>query len=444
MKTPLTPPAPWNELVGRIGPERLVEAVLGNPDVKPTVDGRYRHWDALRHLDPPGDLSHEEWWVGIKFARQQISQPVPLRDTEGHAFTVALPGAMLQLLRQIDQDASGQIAISEQVTNPATRRTYLVSSLIEEAITSSQLEGASTSRRVAKEMIRSGRPPRTKSEQMILNNYRAMNFVRERQDRDLTPETVLELHRLVTEETLHDPETAGRLQTPDEHRIRVADDVGELLHTPPPAEQLEQRLEAMCDFANREDAGDDYLHPVVRSVILHFWLGHDHPFEDGNGRTARALFYWSMLRRGYWLTEFLTISSILKQAPSKYARSYLYSEWDDNDLTYFVLSQLEVVLRAIEGLKAYLQRKMAEVRETEALLRETTLNHRQIALIGHALRTPGASFTFKSHARSHSVVYQSARTDLLDLEGRGLLHKRKSGRAYVFYPVEDLADRLRM
>jgi Fic family protein len=62
-------------------------------------------------------------------------------------------------------------------------------------------------------------------------------------------------------------------------------------------------------------------------------LGYEHPFEDGNGRTARALFYWSMLNQGFWLTEFLTVSKILRKAPAKYARSFLYTEQDSNDLT---------------------------------------------------------------------------------------------------------------
>ncbi len=442
MKTPLRP-KPWQQLLSEANRDSLVPRIIGNPAIKPTVGGRYRHWDALRHLDPPGDLSHEEWWLGIKFARQQLAQPLPLTDTEDLPFTVTTVGPIQQMLRRIDQDASGQIFMSEHVANPDTRRTYLVSSLIEEAITSSQLEGASTSKRVAEEMLRSGRSPRNKSERMILNNYQAMNLVREHRDNPITPEFVLELHRVVTDGTLENPDAAGSLQRADEERVQVLDEAGRVLHSPPPAESLPTRLEAMCDFGNGEEAGDDYLHPVVRSVVLHFWLGYDHPFEDGNGRTARALFYWSMLHRRYWLTEYLTISSILKKAPAKYARSFLYSEWDDNDLTYFLAYQLEVVIRAIESLQEYLRRKMKEIRETEELLKATNLNHRQITLLGHALRKPGAVYTFKSHARSHGVVYQSARTDLLDLEERGYLERRRDGRTYRFHAPVDLPERLK-
>jgi hypothetical protein len=214
MKKPTRPLKHWGEIVRQIDRQRLVSLVLNYPEVCPTIGGRYRHWDSLQHLDPPDDLTTEEWWAGVRMARTQISQPVPLEDRESQPFTIALPGVMLQMPQQVDRNASGQIALSEQVTNPATRKRYLVSSLIEEAITSSQLEGASTSRRVAKEMLRSGRKPRTKSEQAILNNYnnyRAMNFVREHSNASLTPKAVLELHRIVTEGTL-DLEARGLLR----------------------------------------------------------------------------------------------------------------------------------------------------------------------------------------------------------------------------------------
>jgi Fic family protein len=108
-----------------------------------------------------------------------------------------------------------------------------------------------------------------------------------------------------------------------------------------------------------------------------------------------------------------------------------------------VLHQLGVMLRAIDDLQEYLGRKMREVRDTEQLLKTTNLNHRQVALIGYALRTPGATFTFRTHQTSHNIAYQSARNDLLDLEALGLLRKRKTGRAFTFFPVDDLAEELR-
>lgn len=442
MKAPLKPP-PMERLVDSArasGGERL-EAII-KADVRPTVDGKYRHWDTLRQLTPPHGLSREEWWLGIKLARRNIWHPLPLTNTDGQPFVYCMPDPAHELTHLIDRRASGEIAVSEVVTSPEMRNRYIVSSLIEEAITSSQLEGASTSRAVAKEMLRSGRQPRDRSERMIFNNYRAMNTVRSWKDQPLSPDRVLELHRIVTDGTLDNPDAAGRLQRPDEIRVRVFDRAtGEPRHIPPPAEQLPERLDAMCRFANDEPT-EGFLHPVVRSILLHLWLAYDHPFEDGNGRTARAIFYWSMLKHGYWLTEFLSISTLLNRAPGRYGRAFLYTETDDLDATYFILNHLKIVCRSIDELHAYLGRKVREVRETERILRRADLNHRQVALLSHALRHPDAEYTFRSHQTSHGVVYQSARTDLLDLERRGLLERRTVGQRFVFRPAPDLSEKL--
>ena len=408
------------------------------------LDGdRYRHWDTFRHCTPPDGLTVEDWWTATKLARKSLLRRLPLADPDGNKLTVALPDPALEMLMRVDQQASGRIQAPDAVTNPATRDRYLVNSLMEEAIRSSQLEGAATTRQVAKEMLRSGRDPRDRSERMILNNYRAMQFVREHVGEQLTPELVLDLHRIVTDDTLDDPADAGRLQEPGEERIKVWWD-GELMYEPPPAEQLPERLTLLCDFANGGGDVKGFLHPVARAILVHFWMAYDHPFVDGNGRTARALFYWAMLSQGYWLAEFLPISNIIREAPARYSKSFLYVETDEGDTTYFVLSQLRILCRAIDELHAYLERKTREVREVESLLRKSPgFNHRQVALLAHALRDAGAHYTFATHQRSHGVVYQSARTDLLDLEARGLLERTTRGKTFVFFPARDLERRLK-
>lgn len=425
------------------GPEALIR-VLTHPEAsKVTARGEYRHWDTIRHLEPPDGLTSEHWWLAIKMTRRRLLKQLPLEDSSGQPFVYMAPDEAQELLHYIDQHASGEVAVSEVVTDDeSARRKYLVNSVIEEAIRSSQLEGATTTRRVAKEMIRSGRAPRDRSERMILNNYRAMEFIREDLGDSLTPEGVIELQGILTEGTLDNPDAAGRLQRSDEDRISVW--YGDVrVHVPPPAEQLPERLRAMCDFANGGTIGSGFLHPVVRSVLLHLWLAFDHPFEDGNGRTARALFYWSMRRHGYWLTEYLSISRILRRAPAKYSQAYLLTETDECDATYFLLFHLNVVRRAIEELQEYLRRKMSEVRRFERKLREADhFNHRQLTLLQSAVRDQDQRFTFESHKRTHRVSFGTARSDLLDLWQRGLLERRRIGRRYVFFPIESLEETL--
>jgi Fic family protein len=422
------------DLVHELG--RIVAAIA-----EPDPHGRYAHWDDVRREPPPEGLSREARWLGLKFRRGSVARALPLRSTEGRPLTICLTDTILETLHWIDQHGAGEILISEGVTDPGQRQRYLVSSLMEESIASSQLEGASVTRKVAREMLRTGRSPRDKVERMILNNFRAMSRLRDMALEPLTRDMILELHRILTDGTLDDPGAAGRIQRSGEDRVRVVDPDDQVVHVPPPAEELGARLDSLVRFANGETPAS-FLHPVVRAIALHFWLAYDHPFEDGNGRTARALFYWAMLRSGYWILEYLSISSLLVKAPAQYARAFQHTETDEFDGTYFVLHQLRVVRLAVDALIAYLRRKMAETRETLRLLPRTSLNHRQVALLAHALRHPDAEYTIRSHATSHGVVNQSARTDLIDLQRRGLVERRTAGRAFHFYPAADLAARL--
>ncbi len=445
MKIPLKPPK-LDDLVVKIAgknPKRIVQVLSSG--VRPDPKGCYYHWDKLRHLPPPEGLTTEEWWLAIKLARKVLYRPVPHMDVRGESFQYAQPDIVQRLLHQITKDASGAIQSPEAITNPDTKDTYLVNSLIEEAITSSQLEGASTTRKVAKEMIRQNRAPKNNSERMIINNYHAMQFVSQVKNERLTSSMILELHRLLTQGTLDNPKAIGKLRTTDD--VYVGDERdATTLHILPKAKELKGRMESVCEFANDSHSAT-FLHPVIKAILLHFMLAYDHPFEDGNGRTARALFYWCMLNQGYWPIEFISISKILKSAPAEYSRSYLYTETDDNDATYFIAHQLEVIVRAIGDLYVYLEKKTKEIRTVENILRKaprlmSLLNHRQVALLNRALKKPHSTFYIESHRSSHNVTYQTARTDLLSLEKLGLLEKSKAGKAFAYAVTDALRKKL--
>lgn len=437
-------PPPTVDLAALLaGPERAnfsqqFLAALGASD-------RYLPWDELRNRRPPDGLTAEEWWAALKIRRTAMRRVLPLLDKDGQPFSYALPDDALRGIEMVDKHTSGRIGVPEPVLPEApTRERYVINSLIEEAITSSQLEGAATTRKVAKEMLRTGRKPRTRDERMILNNYEGMLQVRELRHERLTPALVAEFHRIITADTLDDPADCGRLQLPGEGRVIVADHYGQIMHAPPPADQLPARLERLCAFANG-DSDTSYVPPVVRAILLHFMLAYDHPFVDGNGRTARLLFYWSMLSQDYWLAEFLPISRLLKKAPAQYARSFLHSEQDDGDLTYFMLYQLRITQRAISDLHDYLGRKVTETQQLRRALKAASdkFNTRQLALLENAVKRPGARYTVASHGRSHGVVAQTARTDLHGLEKQGFLVRVSSGRGHAWVPATDLERRLK-
>lgn len=437
---PKTPPD-LDSIWARMREDPAVARKIFGQRYAPQVKGKYLHWDKLLYYEPPEGLAHKEWWFALKIQRRNLFKQVPLNDKAAKPFQHLEVDPIPEILHEIDQGAGGLIQMPEQVTNPNTKDQYYVSSLIQEAITSSQLEGAVTTQKVAKEMIRTGRAPRDKSEQMILNNFKTMQRIGKIKSQPLSQQLVFEIHRLVTDRTLTDESQTGRFRTNDE-QIYVGDMYNEVFHTPPLAEQLDQRMAAMCDFANIKTP-KGFIHPVIRSIILHFWLAYDHPFVDGNGRTARALFYWSMLRHNFWLFEFISISQIILKAPAKYGRAFLYTETDDNDLTYFILYHLDVIRRAIRELHEYIKRRTHRLQAIERRLRGVAmLNYRQRDLISHALRHPHQRYTIKSHQISNNVVYQTSRLDLLDLGKKGLVTSQKIGKTWYFTPVGDLEERL--
>src|SRR5437879_4949496 len=132
-------PPSFTELLKHATPERLARilAMVAGP----MVSGKYLHWDDLRHRKPPSGLSVSEWWLGLKLRRMPDAS-IPLADAAGRPFSFRLVEATQQELHGIDLLTGGVVRMPEELSNPETRQRLLAHSLTEEAITSSQLEGA--------------------------------------------------------------------------------------------------------------------------------------------------------------------------------------------------------------------------------------------------------------------------------------------------------------
>jgi Fic family protein len=443
MRYPHTPPR-WAEAMTSASAKGLIKEFVAFGKAESERNDRYLHWDEFRHrASSKSPLSPEEQWAAIRFSRSTRSQQIPLSDSKGKHFTFSVTQRAFEDLHEIDMHCGGSMAVAgEGALREDTRDRYYVTSIFEEALTSSMLEGAVVTRSEAREMIRNHRPPANSHERMVMNNYHTMRLLSEWKEQELTPDLILRIHREITAGTLDHEADEGRFRrTEDEVRV-VDDESGETFHTPPPAEQLAQRIEECCRFAN-ERGMHGFLHPVIRSILLHFWVAYDHPFVDGNGRTARALFYWSMLRHGFWLAEFFSISHEILKAPKKYYRAFLYTETDENDLNYFLLHQLTVIKNSIAALKEYVGRKQRELDDMSRLLGpEAGFNHRQLALLKHAVKHPNASYTVAGHQTSHGIAYQTAMNDLAALQRQGLFGRVKSGKAFIFTPAQDLTKLL--
>jgi Fic family protein len=316
---------------------------------------------------------------------------------------------------------------------------------MEEAISSSQLEGASTTRKVAKEILVSDRKAKTQDEQMIVNNYFLMKEIQRIKDEDLSVDMILSLHQIATKGTQDNNNVAGELRKSNDIVIMDRDD--NILHQPPPFFKLPQRLQKLCDFANNKHTGEDgsiFIHPVVKAIILHFMIGYEHPFSDGNGRTARAIFYWFMLKNGFDYFEYISISKFLKEAPKKYSMSYLYSDIDDYDLTYFIYYQVDIILRAIDDLLVYLQNKSLEYEEITNTLKDSSLkeelNFVQKDIVKKAIKNPGRVFTALEISADYDIVPTTARKYLNELVSYKILASYKDGKTKAYIAPANLYE----
>lgn len=418
--------------------------VCQKPEIQELIskaNDRYFYWSDLIHRIPANiDAKPEEIWAYIRLSRSANMKKTPIRDKNGRIFTYWTPDCLHRSISEIDKWSGGQI-ITDQPFGLPSKEKYIINSLMDEAIASSQLEGASTEYKIAKEMLRSGRQPKDKNEQMIFNNWNAMQFIRENSKKPFSIDNLFELHSILTLETLKFPSEAGKFRERDDIHVIYRE---EIVHIPPKAATLKEREDKLIEFANTDDE-EHWVHPVIKGAMIHFWLAYDHPFTDGNGRTARALMYWYLLSRGYELFQYLSISKHFLRAPGQYVRSYLYAENDENDLTYFLVYNLLSMRFAFNELRKYFKNKQSEVSKANDLLgRFRGLNLRQKSLIYHSIQHPDTVYSIEAHKNTHGIAYDTARKDLMVLAAKGFLKIEKEGkRLFLFLPTSKVIEKLR-
>jgi len=322
--------------------------------------------------------------------------------------------------------------VSDQLSSDKERQRYITRGIMEEAIASSQLEGANTTRKAAKQMILEKRTPRNTGEQMILNNYEVMMAIEEnKRYQSLNLNSLKAIHSILTHDTI-DAKDVGRLRT-DKDNIVVATAAGDIVFVAPPQAFYRRELDRCLAYANDELTEESFVHPCIKAIVLHFWIGYLHPFVDGNGRLARALFYWYMLRKGYWGMSYLPLSRIIRKSPIQYGQAYLYSEQDDYDLTYFIDYNVRKISQAMKDFDQYLARKRDENARMNSLSRaKYHLNERQILLLRYLHKNVSATTTISTHAKVHGVGRLTAQRDLRGLEANGFLCSEKKGRDVLF------------
>lgn len=260
--------------------------------LKPLDDQhRYLPFEALRFRWASG-LDANLCWALVKKARvAQYINLLPLGEPVQWGKYLLTPSAQKTISVVDRQTTSAALEYMTRQIGERAHFSYLLNNLIEdEAIASSQLEGAATTTRVAKDMLKHQRQPRTPDERMVMGNYRMMNFAWEKRYEPLSPELIAAIHKVGVEGIDDEQYAPGLFRTNDE--VVVQDGEGNTVHRPPPAAGLVSRLQKLSDWINQPTdlpQQANQLHPLIKAITLHFALGYEHPFRDGNGEGRQGV-----------------------------------------------------------------------------------------------------------------------------------------------------------
>lgn len=414
------------ELPPKIEKKAIVNALVKgtNAEILPLIEkinDNYEYWEKVKYIPLPQGYTPQMLWLNVKASRLKGMIVV----WEKYGINLCLTSQMHRMCHDFDLkfgrfwEENSTSQKTDMMMTTVDRDYYLSSSLMEEAIYSSKMEGASTTRLVAKEMLRKKKNPRDKSQQMIVNNYNTIQFIVQHKDDSLTEDSLLHIHRLMTEKTLDNKESAGHFRENDD--VVVADMTnGDIVYTPPTYRDIPEFVKTLCEFFNDSNS-NVFIHPIIRGIIIHFMLAYIHPFVDGNGRTARALFYWYMLKNNYKLTEYMSISRVIANSKNSYEKAFQYVENDSNDIGYFVVYNLRALEIAYKQLCDYIQRKQKEKKNASIFMMAGNINQRQALILQYFTNEPGAILTTKDVQEKFFVSSMTARKDLSDLVQQGYL-----------------------
>lgn len=407
--------------------------------VKKCSSPEYLYWDKVKYKEPaPKNVSKEMLWSVIIYLRESQSLNSPIKDKNGRFFKWSKLDYFEEFFHNLDMDTGGEIFSGKGEIDKANKQKLITRGIMEEAIASSQLEGAATSRQAAKKMLREGRKPINSSEQMIVNSYLSMRAIEDDyKDKKLSKELLLEMHSLITKDTIDSHSDTPRIRDGNE-TVYVGNNYSGIdYYEAPDIQFVNTELERLIKFANDDFENETFIHPVVKAIMLHFWIGYLHPFTDGNGRLARLIFYWYLVKKNYWAFAYLPVSKAIKKSPKQYAMAYVYTEQGGNDLTYFLDYNIRKIKLAVKDFLDYTDKQSnGNIKMKKKCDEKYKLNIRQVQLLQYLYGDQDSRTTLKTHMNVNQISKMTAYNDLKDLTEKGFLIGNKRGRN-VFYIGSD-------
>ncbi|MFG1592826.1 Fic family protein [Halobacteriovorax sp. CON-3] len=298
------------------------------------------------------------------------------------------------------------------------KQEFLINAAVEEAITSAIYEGANSTRSKAKALISSGEKPKDKDEYMLINNYLAMKWIKENVSKQVSKDLILKVHEIVSQNTLEgdDANFSGKFRN---NKVYVGTHEG-IDYT-----KIEDTIDEVIELTTNNPR---YLHGLIKGILLHYFTAYIHPFFDGNGRTARTLFYFKAMKNNLKFVELLSISANLKQHSKRYEKSFDLVKEHQLDLTYFIDFCLDSLLLSLKKV----QEKVNFLITISELITRDGLSETQVSLLQKMALNKYKAISIEEYALDINKSREISRRELKDLKVKGYVFEHKQGKKFVY------------
>ena len=385
------------------------------------LEDQYLHWDQLRQKQIPiVGVNHKQWWQLLKAKRRARTQALPFVNYQGLPYYWVLDDRLVKKLMAVERYLRTQL-------EPVFNQCVPCEAFLSEAVMSLLLSGASIDTDAALDLLSTGRPA-TAGEQPVLNHYAALMELFAHSTHALD-DTLLQR---MWSATVGRSFTADDWRTDDAPVVYSIDGI-DIIRTPLPRAGIPEQLKKLYAFANQPD--EDYpgfMHPIIKALLLNYRVIEDRPFKEANSRVANALFYWQLLKSGYSVLASVSSSAVIAEQLSAYYQHFLYVESDDNDLTYFLLQQLDVLLIAMTRYHDQLRARLTAHAQMTEQTGTQELNPRQLTILYEMRTHPEREYRLATYKQRFDVTYETSRTDLMQLARQKLAKQHKIGKAFVY------------
>ena len=198
----------------------------------------------------------------------------------------------------------------------------------------------------------------------------------------------------------------------------------------PPANMLQKEMNALTDYINNDTETD----LIIKAGIVHLWFLIIHPFEDGNGRIARALTDMLLARSENSSNRFYSMSSQIKKVRKSYYEALKVTQNNSVDITEWLKWFLENLLCAIENSEELLKNVWQKT-EFWQKHKDLILNERQQKILNKLFDNFEGNLTTSKWAKICNCSQDTAARDIADLVKKGILEKSGDGRATHYLVV---------